>query len=91
MEIDNMTYPAIEHLAHIQQDIVNGIKAETKNAILSQYSWSDQMNATGDAKTAMQADIADLIAAGATKQAAVLAATTFEELNEVVPMASEEG
>lgn len=85
-----MTYPAIEHLAHIQQDIVNGIKAETKNAILSQYSWSDQMNATGDAKTAMQADIADLIAAGATKQAAVLAATTFEELNEVVPMASEE-
>ena len=85
-----MTYPAIEHLAHIQQNIVDGIKAETKNAILSQYSWSDQMNATGDAKTAMQADIADLIAAGATKQAAVLAATTFEELNEVVPMASEE-
>lgn len=85
-----MTYPAIEHLAHIQQDIVDGIKAETKNAILSQYSWSDQMNATGDAKTAMQADIADLIAAGATKQAAVLAATTFEELNEVVQMASEE-
>lgn len=85
-----MTYPAIEHLAHIQQDIVEGIKAETKNAILSQYSWSDQMNATGDAKTAMQADIDDLIAAGATKQAAVLAATTFEELNEVVPMASEE-
>jgi len=85
-----MAYPAIEHLAHIQQDIVDGIKAETKNAILSQYSWSDQMNATGDAKTAMQADIADLVTAGATKQAAVLAATTFEELNEVVPMASEE-
>jgi len=90
MEIDNMTYPAIEHLAHIQQDIVEGIKSETKQAILSEYSWSDQMNATGDAKTAMQADIADLIAEGAAKRAAVLAATTFEELNEVVPMASEE-
>lgn len=90
MEIDNMTFPSIEHLAHIQEDIVLGIKAETKKAILAKYSWTDQMNATGEAKTAMQADIADLIAAGATKQAAVLAATTFEELNEVVPMASEE-
>lgn len=85
-----MTYPAIEHLAHIQRDIVEGIKSETKQAILSEYSWSDQMNATGDAKTAMQADIANMIAEGAAKRAAVLAATTFEELNEVVPMASEE-
>lgn len=85
-----MTYPAIEHLAHVQQDIVNGIKTETKHAILAKYSWSDQMNATGNEKTDMQADIADMIAEGAAKQAAVLAATTFEELNQVVPMASEE-
>jgi precorrin-4 methylase len=85
-----MAYPAIEHLAHIQQDLVDGIKMETKETILAQYSWSDQMNAKGTAKTAMQSDIADLVTAGATKQAAVLAATTFEELNAVVPMASEE-
>ena len=90
METDNMTFPSIEHLAHIQEDIVVGIKAETKKAILAKYSWSDQMNATGDAKAAMQADIADMIAEGAAKREAVLAATTFEELNEVVPMASEE-
>lgn len=85
-----MTYPAIEHLAHVQEDIVIGIKTETKHAILAKYSWSDQMNATGNEKTDMQADIADMIAEGAAKQAAVLAATTFEELNRVVPMASEE-
>jgi len=85
-----MTYPAIEHLPHIQQDIVNGIKRDTGIAILAEYSWSDQMNAAGDAKAAIQSAINDMIAEGAAKQAAVLACTTFEELNEVVPMASEE-
>jgi hypothetical protein len=81
-----MAYPAIEHLAHIQEQIVSGIKGETRDAILEEYSWSDQMNAKGAAKTTMQTAIGVLVTAGATKQAAVLAATTFEELNLVVPM-----
>jgi len=84
-----MAYPAIEHLAHIQEDIVRGVKEETKQAILAEYSWTDQMNAKGTAKTAMQTAIGSLITAGADKQAAVLAATTFEELNLVVPMSTE--
>ena len=84
-----MAYPAIEHLGHIQDDIVSGIKAETRDAILAEYSISDQLNAKGTAKTTMQTAIGVLIAAGATKQAAVLAATTFEELNLVVPMRGE--
>jgi hypothetical protein len=82
-----MAYPAIEHLAHIQGDIVRGVKAETKLAILAEYSISDQLNSKGAAKTAMQNAIGVLITAGAAKQAAVLAATTFEELNLVVPKA----
>jgi len=82
-----MAYPAVEHLAHIQSDIVRGVKAETKLAILAEYSVSDQLNSKGAAKTAMQTAIGVLITAGAAKQAAVLAATTFEELNAVVPMA----
>ena len=81
-----MAYPAIEHLGHIQDDIVSGIKGETRDAILAEYSISDQLNAKGTAKTTMQTAIGVLITAGATKQAAVLAATTFEELNLVVPM-----
>ena len=85
-EIDNMAYPAIEHLGYIQSNIVGGIKGETKAAILAEYSISDQLNSKGAAKTAMQTAIGVLITAGATKQAAVLAATTFEELNLVVPM-----
>ena len=85
-EIDNMAYPAIEHLAHIQEQIVSGIKGETREAILAEYSISDQLNSKGAAKTAMQTAIGVLITAGAAKQAAVLAATTFEELNLVVPM-----
>ena len=88
-EIDNMAYPAIEHLGYIQGQIVGGIKGETKAAILAEYSWSDQMNAKGTAKTTMQTAIGVLITAGAAKQAAVLAATTFEELNLVVPMREE--
>tara|TARA_R110002124_G_scaffold62145_2_gene170084 strand:- start:402 stop:656 length:255 start_codon:yes stop_codon:yes gene_type:complete len=84
-----MAYPAIEHLGHIQDDIVSGIKGETRDAILAEYSISDQLNAKGTAKTTMQTAIGVLIAAGATKQAAVLAATTFEELNLVVPMRGE--
>lgn len=81
-----MAYPAIEHLGYVQSDIVRGIKAETKRAILDEYSISDQLNSKGAAKTAMQTAIGVLITAGAAKQAAVLAATTFEELNLVVPM-----
>ena len=81
-----MAYPAIEHLSYIQFHIVGGIKGETRDAILAEYSISDQLNSKGAAKTAMQTAIGALIAAGAAKQAAVLAATTFEELNLVVPM-----
>ena len=81
-----MAYPAIEHLAYVQGDIVRGVKAETKLAILAEYSISDQLNSKGAAKTAMQNAIGVLITAGAAKQTAVLAATTFEELNAVVPM-----
>ena len=84
-----MAYPAIEHLGYVQGDIVRGIKGETRDAILAEYSISDQLNSKGAAKTTMQTAIGVLIAAGATKQAAVLAATTFEELNLVVPMRGE--
>jgi len=84
-----MTYPPIEHLAHVQADIVRGIKMETKESILAKYSITDQLNAKGTVKTAMQTAIDVLITTGASKQAEVLATTTFEELNAVVPMSTE--
>ena len=81
-----MAYPAIEHLAHIQSQIVDGIKTETKHAILTEYSWSDQMNATGDDKILMQTRIQFFINTSNTKRLAVLNAASFEELNLIVPM-----
>lgn len=81
-----MAYPDEKHLAHVQGDIVRGVKAETRLAILAEYSISDQLNARGAAKTTMQNAIRVLITAGATKQAAVLSAKTFAELDIVIPM-----
>ena len=63
-----MTYPPIEHLAHVQADIVRGIKMETKESILAKYSITDQLNAKGTVKTAMQTAIDVLITTGASKQ-----------------------
>jgi hypothetical protein len=84
-----MNYPDQEHLPYIQSQIVVGIRAETGETILSTYSISDQLNARGTEKEAMQTAIDDMISGGKAKQAAVLAATTFAELNEVVPMKTE--
>ena len=81
-----MAYPDEKHLAHVQGDIVRGVKAETKATILASYSISDQLNAKGKAKTAMQTAIAVLIDAGKAKQAAVLSAKNFAELGIVIPM-----
>ena len=75
----------IKHLAHVQVQINEAIKRDTRNAILDAYTISDQLNATGSAKTTMQTAIAALVTAGATKQAAVSAATTWAELNAIVP------
>ena len=77
----------IKHLGNVQNMIVEGVKAETKEAILAKYSISDQLNATGAAATSMKTAIAAIISAGKDKQAAVLACTTFEELEAVVPSA----
>jgi hypothetical protein len=81
-----MNYPDQEHLPHIQSQIVVGLRAETGATILAAYSISDQLNARGTTKTAMQTAINNMISEGKAKQEAVLAATTFAELNEVVPM-----
>jgi len=75
----------VKHLAHIQYQICNGIKAETRDAILAKYSISDQLNATGSTLTSIKSDIATMVQEGKDKQAAVNAATTFDELNAVVP------
>ena len=80
-----MTTLDIKHLAHVQNQINFGIKSETRDTILETYSISDQLNASGSAKTAMQSAIAALIATGATKRASVSAATTWAELNAIVP------
>ena len=80
-----MTTLDIQHLAHVQNGINGGIKSETRETILATYSLSDQLNASGSAKTAMQSAIAALIATGATKRASVSAATTWAELNAIVP------
>jgi|TARA_B110000240_G_scaffold155449_1_gene172628 hypothetical protein len=84
-----MNYPDEEHLPYIQSQIVVGIRAETGKTILSTYSISDQLNARGTEKETMQTAIDDMISEGKAKQEAVLAATTFAELNEVVPMKTE--
>ena len=75
----------IAHLANVQAQINEAIKRDTKNAILAAYSISDQLNAAGAAKTTMMAAIATLVTTGATKQTAVSAATTWAELNAIVP------
>ena len=75
----------IKHLPHVQVGICKGIRTETGTAIAALYSVSDQLNATGAAKTTMMAAIAALVTAGATKQTAVNAATTWAELNAIVP------
>ena len=75
----------IKHLANVQGQINAGIKQDTKDAIIAAYSISDQLNATGAAKTTMMAAIAALVTAGATKRTAVSAATTWAELNAIVP------
>jgi len=84
-----MTTIGIEHLEHIKADILDGIKQELKETILASYSISDQLNASGEAATTMKDAIATILAAGHTKAAGVTAATTFEELNAVVPMKAE--
>lgn len=84
-----MNFPDEVHLVHIQSQIVEGIKSETGATILAAYSISDQLNARGTKKTAMQTVINNMISEGKAKQVAVLAATTFAELNEVVPMTGE--
>jgi hypothetical protein len=53
-----MTTLDIKHLAHVQGQINFGIKSETRDTILATYSISDQLNASGSAKTAMQSAIA---------------------------------
>ena len=85
-----MTYPAIEHLEHVKGMIVGGIRKELGETILASYSVSDQLNASGTAATTMRTAIAAILATGHAKQEAVTAATTFEELNAVVPMATED-
>lgn len=80
----------IEHLPHIQGMIVKGIRAETGEAIIAKYTITDQLNATGEEAEAMRADILQMRTEGHEKQAAVLATTTFEELNEIVPEKVEE-
>jgi hypothetical protein len=81
-----MNYPDELHLPHIQSQIVVGLRSETRATILAAYSITDQLNARGTEKEAMQTAIDDMISEGEAKQAAVLAAITFAELNEVVPM-----
>jgi hypothetical protein len=81
-----MNYPDEVHLAHIQSQIVEGVKSETRDTILDTYSISDQLNVRGTGKEEMQTAIDNMIAEGKAKQEAVLAATTFAELNEIVPM-----
>jgi hypothetical protein len=84
-----MNFPDETHLPHIQSQIVDGVKRDTCDEILAAYSISDQLNATGTEKTAMQTAIGEMISEGKAKQDAVLAATTFAELNEIVPMNEE--
>lgn len=79
MEID------IQHLEHVKSMIKEGIKDELRKTILSKYSISDQLNATGAEADAMKADIASILAAGHAKQQAVSDSKTFEELELVVP------
>ena len=79
----------ITHLEHVKGMIVDGLKMELKETILASYSVSDQLNASGTTATTMRTAIATILAAGHAKRDAVIAATTFEELNAVVPMATE--
>jgi hypothetical protein len=81
-----MNFPDEKHLAYIQTQIVNGMKAETRETILAAYTISDQLNARGTEKEAMQDSIDRIIADADAKKLLVLSATTFAELNEVVPM-----
>ncbi|WP_395160449.1 hypothetical protein [Ilumatobacter sp.] len=75
----------IKHLEHVKEDILLGIKSETRDSILSKYSISDQLNATGQTATAMRTEIGKLITHGKNKSDLVAACTTFEELEAVIP------
>ena len=79
----------IAHLEHIKEDILVGIKAETKEEILSKYSISDQLNASGAAATAIRAEIQAILASSHAKAASVVASVSFEELEVVVPQKKE--
>lgn len=81
---------SIEHLDHVKNMIFVGIKNEMRDEILSQYSISDQLNATGEEADTMKAAIAAILDAGHAKQDAVMACTTFEELNAIVPRVENE-
>lgn len=81
---------SIEHLENVKKMIFDGIKQEIRDEILSQYSISDQLNATGAEADTMKAAIADILNSGHAKQASVMACTTFEELNAIVPRVEDE-
>ena len=78
-----------KHLNHVKEMICNDIKRETKEEILTAYSWTDQINATGSEKDTIQAAINTMITEGATLRANVQACTTFDELRAVIPEASD--
>jgi hypothetical protein len=80
----------IKHLEHVKGMILDGLKMELKETILASYSISDQLNASGTAATTIRTGIAAILATGHAKRDAVIAATTFEELNAVIPMDAEE-
>ena len=79
----------IAHLEHIKEDILAGIKAETKEEILSKYSISDQLNASGATATTIRTAIKAILASSHAKAASVVAAVSFEELEVVVPQKEE--
>jgi len=80
----------IKHLENVKEMILDGLKMELKETILASYSISDQLNASGTDATTMRTEIAAILAAGHAKRDAVIATTTFEELNAIIPMAAEE-
>ena len=79
----------ITHLEHIKEDILAGIKAEAREEILSKYSISDQLNASGAAATAMRTAIQAILTSSHAKAASVVASVSFEELEVVVPQKEE--
>lgn len=80
-----MEHIDIVHLDHIKEQILDGIKMETRKTILDTHSISDQLNAVGDEQTQIRSTIAGILGASKAKAAQVSAAKTFEELEQVVP------